>query len=162
MRPERRHGRLSPSKLGSSVRFSGRGARSQLRLDLSEERVAEAQLLLREGHFTGAAYLVGYAVEFVLKAIIANKQYGGFLPFPNILQDHKTHNLEVLLKHAGLLDKMRKESRNRMELLENWRTACDWGTHYRYTRLRPKHARAIIKSVLEGSDGVIPWLRRCA
>jgi HEPN domain-containing protein len=44
--------------------------RGELR-QLAETRLAEAQILLRAGMWSGAYYLVGYAVECGLKACIA-------------------------------------------------------------------------------------------
>jgi hypothetical protein len=40
---------------------------------LAKERVAEAKILLAARKWSGAYYLVGYAVEFALKACIAKR-----------------------------------------------------------------------------------------
>jgi hypothetical protein len=47
---------------------------------LAEARIGEAKLLLANGHPSGAYYLAGYAVEYALKARIAEEFHEGEIP----------------------------------------------------------------------------------
>jgi HEPN domain-containing protein len=87
--------------------FVGSGAselnRAELRR-LAEDRVLDAEALLKESRWSGAYYLAGYAVECGLKAcVLAFVERTGV-----IFQDKKfldkcwTHDLESLIKAADL------------------------------------------------------------
>jgi len=72
---------------------------------LVDIRVAEAEVLLRNGNYQGAYYLIGYSLECAFKACIS-KQVRQF-DFPNkqlATQSH-THKLTDLLGVAGLKQK---------------------------------------------------------
>src|SRR5215467_11158848 len=69
---------------------------------LSRQRRREAAALLRARHFPGAYYLVGYAVECALKACIARQTRRFDFPSKQIVQKVFVHDLELLVKAAGL------------------------------------------------------------
>jgi HEPN domain-containing protein len=65
-------------------------------------RIADARVLLRAGRHQGAYYLSGYAVECGLKACIAKQVRRYDFPDRKTVADSYTHNLDQLLKVAGL------------------------------------------------------------
>ncbi len=69
---------------------------------LAELRLAEAQLLLERGFFSGAYYLAGYAAELGLKALIATKFAAHEIPDRDFVNRVYTHDIEKLIDHAGL------------------------------------------------------------
>lgn len=69
---------------------------------LAKTRLAETECLLRAGHFSGAYYLSGYAVELGLKACIADAFQPRSIPDKRFVIDIYTHNLRDLVILAGL------------------------------------------------------------
>ena len=69
---------------------------------LAELRLAEAKLLARSGHPSGAYYLAGYAIECALKAHIAAQFKENQIPNKKFVDKIYTHNLRDLIKLAGL------------------------------------------------------------
>ena len=142
-----------------AVGLSLQGMRSADMCGLAEDRINEAVLLLANHHYTGAAYIAGYAVEFYLKAILARQQYAGFWPLDNIVNEHRTHDLEDLLTMCGLKDRMRTASKTNIELAINWQALRDWRPDIRYRRLRRRLAEDIVGAVTDTPNGVAHWLR---
>jgi HEPN domain-containing protein len=89
--------------------------------ELARVRLREAQALLQAGHYSGAYYLAGYAVECALKACIAKMTKAGDFPDLKTVQDSYTHNLSQLAKVARL-----EAERDRM-MAEDPVFAGSWG-----------------------------------
>jgi hypothetical protein len=136
------------------------GIRSSALLELAKERVAEARLLKARGHLNGAAYIVGYAVELMLKGAIANNRFLGFWPIERIADKYRTHDLNFLLAESGLSGALRSACGSDEELDVNWSyLKSNWSTDIRYTRLKTNKAEAIIDSALNERNGVVSWLK---
>jgi hypothetical protein len=69
---------------------------------LAALRVRDAKVLLDSDCFEGAYYLLGYAIECALKACIAKQTKRYTFPEKDFAQKVWTHNLNELLKLAGL------------------------------------------------------------
>lgn len=78
---------------------------------LTELRVREAEVLLRERYFDGAFYLLGYAIECALKACIVKqtKEYD-FPPDRKAVEAIYKHNSSDLLK-ASTLEREHEQAR---------------------------------------------------
>lgn len=76
-------------------------------------RLSEGKTLLEQGLYQGAYYLVGYAVECALKAVIAKetKQYD--FPDKTFAAKCFTHDLTHLVGLAGLKQKLERQTRLR-------------------------------------------------
>jgi hypothetical protein len=61
--------------------------------NLSRLRGKEAKVLLENGYFAGAYYLLGYAVECALKACIAKQIRRYDFPDLTFVRDSHTHNI---------------------------------------------------------------------
>ncbi len=70
---------------------------------VSQLRVEEAEILLREGYYSGAYYLLGYAVECALKACIARRIIAHVIPDRRFIQAVYQHNLEQLFSLTDLV-----------------------------------------------------------
>jgi HEPN domain-containing protein len=89
---------------------------------LTELRVREAEVLLKEGYFDGAYYLLGYSVECALKACIAKqtKEYD-FPPDRKAVEAIYKHNPNDLLK-ASTLEREQEEARRASSAFDaNWK-----------------------------------------
>lgn len=111
-----------PSPRRSALGLSPHGLRSNVLCEIADDRVREATILLGSGQFTGAAYLAGYAVELLLKAVLSSRRHGGIrlVDSSEVSFEYKTHNLEDLLKFCGLKDQMRSAAARNFELGSNW------------------------------------------
>ena len=126
---------------------------------LADLRVQEALVLVQNRKLLGAYYLAGYAVECALKACIAKetKRYE-FPPKKQYVQDVYTHNLERLLKLAGLNKQLDSDMKVNPALGINWGVVKEWSEESRYVMagLNGKD----IYTALGGSNGVLTWIKQ--
>ena len=128
---------------------------------ISQLRVEEAKLLLDNGYFAGAYYLLGYAVECALKARIAKRTQRYDFPDRKMVNDSYTHDLEKLLRVSGLKAELQKEVQSNPSLALNWATVKDWSEESRYTiAISEPAARDFYVAVTAKKTGVLPWLKK--
>jgi HEPN domain-containing protein len=131
---------------------------------LSELRIAEAKLLYQAGHYCGAFYLAGYAVECALKAKIAKDLRKHDIPDPKAIEQTKTHNLQELLIQANLHIKFGKTSKKNSQLAVNWDTIVGvdgWSEESRYNETIDKlEAEKLIDAIDNAKDGILVWIAK--
>jgi HEPN domain-containing protein len=128
---------------------------------LSRIRVAEANVLLDNGHLLGAYYLLGYAVECALKACIAKQVRRYDFPDRHIVNDSYTHNITDLLSTAGLTRHLRIDAQIDKELDAHWAIAKDWSEQSRYeTAISEVAVRSFYTAVTARRNGVLAWLTK--
>ncbi len=77
--------------------------------NLANIRLREAHVLLKSRNYSGSYYLAGYVVECALKACIARQTRRFEFPEKKKIQEAYTHNLESLVKLAGLEPALKAE-----------------------------------------------------
>lgn len=87
---------------------------------LAEIRLKEASTLMSKKHYDGAYYLCGYAVECALKSCIAKRTKVHDFPDKRIVNDSYTHNLNQLVRVAGLQPALDLEMRRDADFGVNW------------------------------------------
>ncbi|MFH0980964.1 MAG: hypothetical protein V2A79_05445 [Planctomycetota bacterium] len=125
-------------------------------------------MLLRAGHYAGAIYLAGYAVECYLKAAIC-----AALDWDELHGTFKSHDLEVWLLHSGLERRMGapeaaqvRESFGKITgvwILEGTDGSKDSKKNIRYRDpfdVTEEDARKFMYWVYDPHAGVVPWVRR--
>ena len=128
---------------------------------LSRQRRREAAALLRARHFPGAYYLVGYAVECALKACIARQTRRFDFPSKQIAQKVFVHDLEVLVKLAGLMPDLERDLRANASLQLNWAIVKDWSEESRYLLgITRAQALDLYSACTSRRTGVLPWVRQ--
>jgi HEPN domain-containing protein len=130
--------------------------------DLARKRIREAKVLLRSGSYEGAYYLAGYSIECALKPCIAKqtKRYD-FPPSLDSVREIYTHNLERLLKKAGLAAERDKEIGLHSGFGNNWKVVKDWDPGKRYAREVPEQtARDLYSAISDPRYGVFAWLKK--
>lgn len=128
---------------------------------LTRIRLREARVLLTNGHYQGAYYLLGYAVECALKACIARQTRRYDFPDRKLVNDSYTHDLSKLLSVSGLEPEYRKESDNNPTFELNWTIVKDWSEQSRYTVSVNKTRAADFRSAVVGRrHGILPWLQK--
>jgi hypothetical protein len=126
---------------------------------LADSRAAEAAALMQLGHYSGAYYLAGYALECGLKAVIASGFEAGVIPDKRLVLQIYTHKLNELLKLAGI-EGERKELADRDPVFDaNWRIALDWREDSRYEIRDEKSTKDLITAICDPEKGVFQWIR---
>lgn len=128
---------------------------------LAEIRIQEAKLLLDHGFQKGAYYLAGYAVECALKACIAKKIQEHDFPDLKLARDSHNHDLESLLRTAGLQAELQAEGQSNEEIAKNWRTVASWTVEARYETADQFHfADDLISAIMNPENGVFLWQKK--
>jgi HEPN domain-containing protein len=127
---------------------------------VSTLRLQEADALLTAGHYPGAYYLIGYAVECALKACVAKqvKQYD--FPDKKLANEAFTHDLEELIRVAGLAPDFETDRNADPELDLNWAIVKDWSETARYEVGITEHQARELYTASTGRNGVLPWVRK--
>jgi HEPN domain-containing protein len=125
---------------------------------LAKERVAEAKILLAARKWSGAYYLVGYAVELALKACLAKRVKAEDFPDKSIVPQWWTHSVEQLLTVADLKRDRDADSRSDSQLFANWETVKDWKETSRYETKTKSEAYALYDAITDSKHGVMPWI----
>ena len=128
---------------------------------LADVRIDEAMALLAQGKFDGAYYLAGYAVECGLKACIARlTSQDDYPPKPKYIYDYYSHEIEKLVKTAGLTAQRDADAAADPDLLANWQFVKDWTEESRYERRTQAQAQQLITAITDAAHGVLPWIKR--
>jgi len=125
--------------------------------ELAQVRLNEDKVLLDAGHFDGACYLPGYAVECALKACIARLTFEGDFPDRRRVDDSYTHDFGRLVRAAELEGELRTAMLADQLFALNWSRVMDWHESKRYERIAEEEATGQAKS--DQSSGVMGWLQ---
>jgi HEPN domain-containing protein len=127
---------------------------------LSALRAKEARVLLDNGCYDGAYYLIGYAVECGLKACIAKRtQRYDFLD-KRTVNESFTHNLEKLVQVIGLNGDLTIGSRRDPAFRINWGVAKDWDEQSRYSTWTRPESENLYRAVTDRRHGVLRWVKQ--
>lgn len=132
---------------------------------IAKSRLKAAKILLDHKDYDGAVYIMGYAMECCLKAIICKRlnllQYpdkSGSRDKDNIF---KTHKFDILLTLAGLESDFNINLS--LERYENWSELTKWNTELRYEPIgtcNETDAERMYKALIETPNGVITWITK--
>lgn len=126
--------------------------------ELADTRLADALALLHAGRCDAAYYLAGYVVECALKACIAKQKREYDFP-PKDAATAWNHDLEKLLKRAGIADTFEQDRESDSELAVNWNVAKDWNADARYQSQGQKKAEEMLRAVSDQQHGVLRCIR---
>jgi|SRR4051812_10012471 HEPN domain-containing protein len=127
--------------------------------ELAEARLAEAQLLLRSGQFSGAYYLAGYAAELGLKACIARQFRADQIPDRRLVERTYSHNLDQLVNLAGLAEDLKQRRALSDAFATYWTSVTNWSEQARYRVIGREDAEGLITALNDPADGVLRWIR---
>ncbi|TRW90863.1 DNA-binding protein [Candidatus Methylobacter oryzae] len=129
--------------------------------NLAALRIKEAGVLLTADCYQGAYYLVGYAVECLLKACIAKQVKEFDFPDKKLANDCYTHKLADLVITAGLKQKLAEEEKRNKEFKLNWAVVVEWSEESRYKGAITKpEAYDLFTAITDNESGVLPWLKK--
>lgn len=127
---------------------------------LADIRIAEARTLLDSGHYSGAYYLTGYAVECALKACIARQVREFDFPDRNLAIRSYSHKLQDLLKTALLDTALEHEGKSNPPLLSNWLVVQSWNVESRYKPdVSQDECRGLYTAVTDSANGILLWVK---
>jgi hypothetical protein len=95
-------------------------------------RLKEAKALLAAELPDGAYYLAAYAVECALKACIAKRTREHDFPEKKLVNESHTHDLKILLRLAGLSDRLKIDIDCKVISESSWETIERWSEQSRY------------------------------
>jgi HEPN domain-containing protein len=124
---------------------------------LSMVRIREAKALAKARLFDGAFYLGGLAVESALKSAIARETQRYEFPDLRRVQRAYTHNLDELLRLAGLEPHLAAAG---PAIVESWTKARIWNVDTRYRVGRSAAEVLDFLRAVAGRHGVQPWLKQ--
>lgn len=128
---------------------------------LARLRLREARLLLDNNKFEGAYYLAGYSVECALKACIAKTIHQYDFPNKQLALNSHSHNLEQLIKVAGLDNDLATEKSANPTFEINWTIVKDWSEKERYnTTISRQKAKDLYSAITSRRYGIMTWLRQ--
>ncbi len=127
---------------------------------LADLRLREAEVLLREGCYDGAYYLLGYVVECAFKACIAKQtREHDFPPDRRAVEAIYKHGPTDLLK-ASSLEGKHQEARLASNVFDaNWKVVQVWSEQSRYQQGKSEQEVKDFFSAIIGDEGVLPWLK---
>jgi len=125
---------------------------------LARGRLRDAEVLLAAGQWSGAYYLAGYAAECGLKACVAKLTKRHDFPDKDRALRSYTHNLELLVRVAGITDLRDADASANPALSANWVIAKDWNEEARYDEWTEPQARKLFEAVFDLKNGVFPWI----
>jgi hypothetical protein len=122
---------------------------------MAKARVADAKSLISAGRYDGAAYIVGYGVEYMLKARIATGVLGkrGWPETKDefdVLKGLSTHDLEKLLRISGRESKVLATRKSSWSfVLQNWRPTARYSRVGTFSRIRANDMCDAVENLLK-------------
>src|SRR5487761_333995 len=127
---------------------------------LAEERLTDAKVLFDNDRFSAAYYLAGYAVEYALKACIANLTKEGDFPDKDLANKAYTHDLQRLADAAGLKLRIDRLSMTDASFKANWALTSSWSPESRYETHGKPEVKDVMEAINEPRHGVLQCLKR--
>src|SRR5580692_9166490 len=119
----------------------------ELLRQLSEQHLADAQVLLELRRWPGAYYLAGYSVECALKACIAKLTKVHDFPHKDSPKAF-THRLDVLVGLAELEQARIDKAKSSLDFKLNWAVILEWSEESRYDlSAEDREARNLIHAI---------------
>lgn len=126
---------------------------------LASLRLKDARVLIAGKQWSGAYYLSGYALECGLKACVVQNFKKSTLPSKKFVSDAYTHDLNSLVKLAGLTNALDQNSRANTQFELNWTVAKDWSEQARYATWTQSEAEELYRAINSRTYGVLQWLK---
>lgn len=127
---------------------------------LVKERIIESRTLLKEGCYSGAYYICGYAIEYALKSCFAKNIKKCEFPDLNALKQIYTHTPKDLVKASGLGIEIDKQIKKDRIFAVYWQVVSSWSEESRYQIHNPKKAQDLYKAVNNSKHGVLKWIKK--
>lgn len=125
----------------------------------AQAKLDDAVLLLKQGRYSNAYYLAGYAVEIGLKACIAAQITAETVPAKEFIKGILNHEFTGLVGLAGLKGEIKLEQDKDPDFAANWAVVSEWTSDKRYEAIDPASAQALIDAIADPKSGVLRWIK---
>ena len=132
---------------------------------IAKSRLKAAKILLEYSDYDGAVYMMGYALECCLKAIICKRLNLSQYPDKSGSKDKdnifKTHKFDILLTLSGLENDFSLNATPGR--YENWSELTRWSTEIRYEPIgtqKEADAKRMYEALTEAPEGIITWVTK--
>lgn len=95
-----------------------------------------------------------------LRLALLNRPSATTFPNKRIAIDSYTHDLNQLIRVAGLQTILESETRRDKDFAINWAIVKDWSEESRYERHDAATAKGLYSAVADTRHGVLRWLER--
>ena len=85
---------------------------------------------------------------------------GEAAPPKEFVKDFYQHDLKNLLAVAGLEQERKQQERDNPEFMAGWGVVSKWSEESRYREWDETNARAMVESVADATNGVLPWIQK--
>ena len=117
-------------------------------------------LCLKQSILRALITCMGYAVECALKACIAKQTNRHDFPEKAFARKVYVHDLDDLLKLAGLEAQLDEDMKSNALLEVNWSTVKDWKEDSRYsTSISTNEARDLYSACTSRKNGILNWIK---
>jgi len=128
--------------------------------NLAEERVGDGELLLANGRYGAAYYIVGYAVECGLKACIAKLTRAEDFYDKTLARNIFKHDLIELANYARLSAVFSQAGIKDPVFAADWAQVNSWSEESRYEAHTQQEAEQLIAAVRDPVHGVMQCIRQ--
>lgn len=139
--------------------MSGLGHKREDLRAMAQGKLDDAVLLLNNGRFANAYYLVGYAVELGLKACIAAQVSANTIPHKAFIKGILNHQFAGLVGLAGLAEALKDQQDADADFASNWAIASEWEPDARYEATDASSAQLLVKAIADPKSGVLQWIK---
>jgi hypothetical protein len=122
-------------------------------------RAREAKLLLDGSEWSGAYYIVGYAVECGLKACLTKNLLAYHMPDKQKISEGHVHDIAVLARLADLDGPRGLQAQADPDFALKWNVVRTWNETSRYAIWSETQAKELYEAVTNADHGVLPWLK---
>ncbi len=133
------------------------------RIDLqasAQGKIDDAELLLRNGRYSNAYCICGYAVELGLKACISRQISADTIPDKNLIRDIFVHDFKKLVNLAGLAGALNLAEAADPDFAANVAIVAEWSPDARYESHDSFSASYLISAINDPSKGVLQWIKQ--
>jgi HEPN domain-containing protein len=128
--------------------------------NLAEERLRDGEILLANGRYGAAYYIIGYAVECGLKACIAKLTRAEDFYDKTLARNIFKHDLEELANYARLSAVFVQMGQKDPFFAANWAQVSSWSEESRYDTHAQQDAEELIEAVRDPAHGVMQCIRQ--
>jgi hypothetical protein len=133
---------------------------------MTEERIKDAQALIRGKRWSFAYYVAGYAVECALKSCLLAQmiQTGWVFEDKAKIEECLTHDFGKLIRIAGLTNELNasltSSAASNGAFAKNWTTVIQWKVTDRYQSKTKSESMTLRDAIIDEPDGVLPWIKK--
>lgn len=127
---------------------------------LAQSKFDDAVFLFENERYSNSYYLFGYAVELGLKAKLSMNFAAQTIPDRKFVNDIHTHELEKLVRLAGLDVVLREDRASSPAFDSYWSRAAEWSEQSRYVMIDQWSATRMYLAMTDQQDGVFSWLQK--